>query len=237
MHFSHVEIKRGDTKIPAGGTSSFSVALPILKARKIVLEKLGSRQQLLFHTIISRNCSLWKWQRRSQKELDTRGAIYLEDEGHKPGWSFAVKKSVQEEAVLLPHTRRRERKDPHVRLLSGPPRFGKAVAYKLEGQLVGNRVYDRRCCTQSCVYPNGREEDCMTTNVLHCMSCESCEQGHIRETGNLFVSDQGAFNRPLGTLWVQCEQHWTNGCLKALLRSTSSMLFRAQQKEAFHIFL
>ncbi|KAK6761038.1 hypothetical protein RB195_022198 [Necator americanus] len=54
----------------------------------------------------------------------------------------------------------------------------------LKKQLVRNRMYDRFCLTPDYVIcPFGKEEDCMVSGVVYLISCKTCRDQYIGETG------------------------------------------------------
>ncbi|VDL65011.1 unnamed protein product [Nippostrongylus brasiliensis] len=54
----------------------------------------------------------------------------------------------------------------------------------LRKQLVRNRLYDRSCSTPSCVVcAHGKVGDCTTTGVVYLITCQSCKEEYVGETG------------------------------------------------------
>ncbi|KIH59788.1 hypothetical protein ANCDUO_09970 [Ancylostoma duodenale] len=54
----------------------------------------------------------------------------------------------------------------------------------LKKKLVRNRAYDRLCNTPGYVTcPNGRTGDCMMSGVIYLITCQSCGEEYIGETG------------------------------------------------------
>ena len=84
----------------------------------------------------------------------------------------------------------------------------------LKQQLIRNRGYDRYCPTPQCVTcPSGREGDCMASGVIYLISCTSCGDEYIGETGRPLCSrvkehldglKRSGPQTPLGSHRVQC---------------------------------
>ena len=54
----------------------------------------------------------------------------------------------------------------------------------LRQRLVRNRIYDRLCETPNCkVCPYGRDGDCMCSGIVYLITCETCGDEYIGETG------------------------------------------------------
>ncbi|EYB96818.1 hypothetical protein Y032_0146g2522 [Ancylostoma ceylanicum] len=67
--------------------------------------------------------------------------------------------------------------EDHVRVVDIPPA-------NLNTQLVRNRLYDRLCVTPNCVIcPFGKDWDCMVSGVVYLITCQSCGDQYIGETG------------------------------------------------------
>ncbi|EYB96817.1 hypothetical protein Y032_0146g2521 [Ancylostoma ceylanicum] len=67
--------------------------------------------------------------------------------------------------------------EDHVRVVDIPPA-------NLNTQLVRNRLYDRLCVTPNCVIcPFGKDGDCMVSGVVYLITCQSCGDQYVGETG------------------------------------------------------
>ncbi|EYC43689.1 hypothetical protein Y032_0484g2317 [Ancylostoma ceylanicum] len=67
--------------------------------------------------------------------------------------------------------------EDHVRVVEIPPA-------NLKTQLVRNRLYDRLCITPNCVIcPFGNDGDCTVSGVVYLITCQSCGDQYIGETG------------------------------------------------------
>ncbi|EYB85837.1 hypothetical protein Y032_0290g1552 [Ancylostoma ceylanicum] len=67
--------------------------------------------------------------------------------------------------------------EDHVRVVEIAPA-------NLKTQLIRNRLYDRLCVTTNCVIcPFGKDEDCMVSGVVYLITCQTCADQYIGETG------------------------------------------------------
>ncbi|EYB90672.1 hypothetical protein Y032_0216g2377 [Ancylostoma ceylanicum] len=67
--------------------------------------------------------------------------------------------------------------EDHVRVVDIPPA-------NLKTKLVRNRLYDRLFVTPNCVIcPFGKDGDCMVSGVVYLITCQSCGDQYIGETG------------------------------------------------------
>ncbi|KAK6764997.1 hypothetical protein RB195_025075 [Necator americanus] len=97
-----------------------------------------------------------------------------------------------------------------VRIVEIPPA-------NLKKQLVQNRMYDRFCHTPDCVTcPFGKEGDCMVSDVVYLISCKTCGDQYIGETGRpicvrirerLKGMKQSNAATPLGAHRRQCQEN------------------------------
>ena len=111
----------------------------------------------------------------------TRGATHINQNHNIPGTGdkvpFRLPFISNEVSFAIKRCLRNSGLGDFVRIIEIPPNT-------LRRQLIRNRLYDRLCMTQDCmICPNGRDGDCMTSGTIYLISCRTCGDEYIGETG------------------------------------------------------
>ncbi|KAK6732228.1 hypothetical protein RB195_016547 [Necator americanus] len=127
--------------------------------------------------------------------------------------------------------------EDQVRVVEIPPT-------NLKKQLVRNRMYDRFCLTPDCVIcPFGKEGDCMVSGVVYLISCKTCGDQYIGETGrplcirikeHLRGMKQSNAATPLGVHRRQCHEN-VPFCVAVTILSYEPEIIARRTLEAFWI--
>ncbi|KAK6728747.1 hypothetical protein RB195_006038 [Necator americanus] len=127
--------------------------------------------------------------------------------------------------------------EDQVRVVEIPPT-------NLKKQLVRNRMYDRFLLTPDCVIcPFGKEGDCMVSGVVYLISCKTCGDQYIDETGrplcvrikeHLRGMKQSNAATPLGVHRRQCHED-VPFCIAVTILSYEPEIIARRTLEAFWI--
>ncbi|KAK6764420.1 hypothetical protein RB195_024660 [Necator americanus] len=125
--------------------------------------------------------------------------------------------------------------DDQVRVVEIPPTI-------LKKQLVRNRMYDRICLIQNCaICPFGKAGDCMVSGVVYLISCKTCGEQYIGETGrplcvcikqHLDGMKHSNAATHLGTHRRKCREN-ARFCISATILSYKPEILTRRSLEAF----
>ena len=109
-----------------------------------------------------------KFRRRATRRNETLGQKKV---------SFMLPFISDEVSIATKRCLKRARLEESVAIIEIPPNT-------LRRQLVRNRLYGRLCETANCVIcPSGRDGDCMSSGTIYLISCGTCGDEYIGETG------------------------------------------------------